>query len=85
MKEARMNFVGMPSSPYQNSSHKFFVLGPSATAEVLTDSGWEIIGPPLPKAISFSCLIVIDETTIFVIGSLKRDNVEFPKYERPKV
>jgi len=27
MTEKRFHFVGMPSSPYQNSSHKFFVLG----------------------------------------------------------
>jgi hypothetical protein len=82
MKEARMNFVGMSGSPYRNSSHKFFALGPSTTAEVLTDSGWQIIGPPLPKAVSFSCLITIDESTIFLIGNYFNFSQYFKFYQK---
>ena len=38
------------------------------TAEVLTNGGWKIIGPALPKRFYVSCLVKINETTIMVIG-----------------
>ena len=70
MNENRTFFVGMVGSPYQNSSHKMFVLGggQSLNAEVLTGSGWEVIGPPIPSSFYLSCLIVLNETSIFLIG-----------------
>jgi hypothetical protein len=70
MNENRIHFMGMPSSPYRNSSHKFFVLGPDLTAEVLTDAGWEVFGPAVPKPFYVSCMVIINETTIFVTGHL---------------
>ena len=67
MNVNRSFFAGMAGSPYRNASHKFYVLG-NNTSEVLTDSGWQLIGPPLPKTLSFSCLMVINETSILVVA-----------------
>jgi len=65
----RVHLTGMAKSPYQNDSHKMFVLGGSTPiAEVLTDSGWETIGPETPSQFYLSCLVVINVTSILVIG-----------------
>ena len=73
MKEPRFHFSGMMSSPYRNSSHRMFILGgdhpASYSAEVLTSSGWEIIGPKLPRLFYAACIVSINDTTIMVIGS----------------
>lgn len=61
------HFAGMPSSPFQNASHKFYVVG-GKTSEVLTDSGWKVVGPPLPKTIYVPCLVKVDATTILVVA-----------------
>jgi hypothetical protein len=65
MTTVRWHCVGMPGSPYGNSSHKFYVVGPD-NAEVLTNSGWEIIGPALPKRVYAPCLMTIDETSVLL-------------------
>jgi hypothetical protein len=65
MHVPRMHFTGMTGSPYQNSSHLYYVIG-NGSAEVLTDSGWEVIGPPTPTQFYHSCLMVINETSILV-------------------
>jgi hypothetical protein len=67
MVDVRFHFAGMPSSPYSNPSHWFFVLGPD-NAEVLTDTGWQNIGPLLPASIFVPCLVVINETAVLVIA-----------------
>ena len=41
-----------------------FVKYLSASSEVLTSSGWETYGPPLPAVFYVSCLFVVNETTI---------------------
>jgi len=66
MNAPRMHFAGMVGSPYQNASHKYYVLGNPGSAEVLTDSGWEEIGPPTPTIFYLSCLMIINETSILV-------------------
>jgi len=65
MSVPRMHFVGMSGSPYQNLSHKYFVIG-NGSAEVLTDNGWEIIGPTPPSPFYTGCLMIINETSVLV-------------------
>ena len=67
MNSDQMYFIGMTGSPYQNSSHLYYALGSSNKAEVLTKSGWENIGPPLPSPFYKSCLMVINETSILIL------------------
>jgi hypothetical protein len=57
--------AGMPGSPFGNSSHKFYAVGVD-NAEVLTDSGWEVIGPALPKSVYSPCLMTVDDTTVLL-------------------
>ena len=66
MSTPRMHFVGMSGSPYKNSSHKYFVIG-NWRAEVLTDSGWEVIGPTPPSPFYTGCLMIINETSVLVV------------------
>jgi len=70
MNQARYHFSGMPSSPFRNASHKFFVVG-AYDMEVLTSSGWETLGIYLPKSIYVSCLMVINETSfLLAVGTI---------------
>jgi hypothetical protein len=82
MNENRYHSAGMVSSPYQNVSHKLFVVGggnpPLIAAEVLTATGWEVIGSPLPKQFFVSCLVSINETTIMLIGGTI-ENITYSK------
>lgn len=36
--------------------------------EVLTNSGWKRIGPPLPKSLYLPCLMVINVTSILIMA-----------------
>jgi len=70
MNEVRTEIIGMAKSPFQNASHKMFVLGTTNNAEVLTDSGWERVSIKTPKIFSMSCLMVLNETSIMVIRGM---------------
>ena len=67
MNSPRMHSTGMTGSPYQNTSHKYFILGGNTLKpEVLTDSGWEILNGNYPSKFYKSCLMVINETSFLV-------------------
>lgn len=75
MNENHFHFSSMPSSPYKNESHRFFLLGggepPALSVEVLTNNGWEVTGSQLPRIFHGSCMVSVNETTIMLIaGSL---------------
>lgn len=80
MTESRMFFTGMSGSPYKNASHKMYVLGYSNTAEVLTYSGWETVGPPTPKPFYNACLMVINATSVMVAGGYDGNNATASTY-----
>ena len=46
---------------------KFKTVGNNA-AEVLTDSGWYYIGPPLPQEFYQTCLVAFDDGSVMIIG-----------------
>ena len=73
MKDSRMHFSGMSNSPYRNIGHKMFVLGYTQRAEVLTENGWEYIGPLTPKMFHLSCILIIDDNSIMVAGIYNND------------
>ena len=55
-------------SPFANASHYMYITGVHKTAEVLTDDGWKLIGPPLPVNIRDHCTTLLNSTTVIVIG-----------------
>ena len=72
MNEARMHFTGMVGSPYNSnnnngSSHKFYIVGDSHNAEVLTDAGWKVVDTKVPKIFFTSCLVAINQTAFIII------------------
>ena len=69
MNQARRHFAGMPSSPFRNASHVFFIIGPFGM-EVLTAAGWETLEIYLPKSTYVPCLMVVNETSfILAVGT----------------
>ena len=42
--------------------------GPLSSAEVLTNKGWESFQPSFPGTISVHCMLLINSTTVMVIG-----------------
>ncbi len=42
--------------------------GVLSTSEVLTEKGWELFQPPFPGTISVHCMLLINVTTVMVIG-----------------
>jgi len=66
MNKQRFHFAGMPSSPFRNSTHQFFVIG-QYDMEVLTPTGWELLNIPLPIPSTYvPCMMVIDETSFLL-------------------
>ena len=66
MNQNRFHFAGMPSSPFRNASHKFFVIG-QYDMEVLTSTGWELLDIPLPVTSTYvPCLMVVNETSFLL-------------------
>jgi hypothetical protein len=65
MLQNRMHFDGMYPSPYQDPAHWYFIVAQNTT-EVLTSTGWKVIGPPLPKNVGVPCLMRINETSFLM-------------------
>jgi len=66
-------FMAISPSPFINESNLFFLSGGTnqvllGTSEVLTTNGWEVVHPDLPVMLDAHCMVLLNETTIFVIG-----------------
>ena len=66
--------------PYPNEAHSLFVtvgyngpFGHLNTGEVLTDAGWQEFLPYLPVTIVGHCMVLVNSTTVLVIGGLQND------------
>ncbi len=60
--------------PKNFNNFSIFCLGnPLNTIEVLTKRGWEKIDPNVPFKSSESCMVLVNSTTVFLIGG-KLDN-----------
>jgi hypothetical protein len=70
-------FAAVSPSPYPSRSQKFFVTGGlndlfnHNTAEVLTEQGWKTLPQSLPVTIFGHCSVLINSTTVMVIGGLQ--------------
>ena len=68
LSQVQFHFAGMSSSPFRNSSHKFFIIGRTAM-EVLTPTGWEKLDISLPvSSVYAQCMIVVNETTVLLMA-----------------
>jgi hypothetical protein len=71
-------WASVSPSPFPSKSHSLFVTGGFSgssdlkTAEALTERGWEMMSlPPLPVTIEDHCSVVVNATTLLVIGGLQ--------------
>ncbi len=67
-------------SPSPSTPAELFVTGGQDgedlnTAEVLTEEGWETLPQPLPVTISAHCQVLLNSTTVLVIGGRQNGNV----------
>ena len=77
MNEERA-YAAVSKSPFPNGPHKLLVTGGRnsggdlQTSEMLTEKGWEYILPPLPVTIYDHCTVLVNSTTILMIGGSQR-------------
>jgi hypothetical protein len=75
--KANITSAAISSSPYPLSSHKLLVTGGYSsstllsTFEVLTKEGWKTISPSLPVKTSDHCAVLVNSTTIMIIGGYR--------------
>ena len=75
------SLTSFSSSPYPSEPHKLFVAGGSehgpfsylSSAEVLTEHGWEILSETLPMSISCHCSVLVNSTTVMLVGGRKQN------------
>ena len=64
-------------SPFPNGADNLFVTGGVTgsqylkTAEALSDDGWQQISTSLPVTISQHCMVILNSTTVLIIGGLQ--------------
>ena len=71
-------FAAMTLSPFTYKPQYLFVTGgykPGiglSSAEILTDNGWEYFSPSLPVGIYHHCMVLVNSTTVLVIGGFQK-------------
>ena len=83
----KRGFAAVSRSPYPSNSQKFFVTGGKDksrkamnTAEVLTEQGWEILPQTLPVKIYAHCSVLVNSTTVMVIGGFQNGSISTNTY-----
>ena len=76
----RRNFPAMTVSPFISDKSSLFIVGgkydgsPLSSAEVLTETGrWQLFTPSAPVTIHGHCLILVNQTTVMIIGGFQND------------
>jgi hypothetical protein len=64
------SFASSCPSPFPREDHRFLVSGGYNlnTTEILTENGWKNLLPPLPVEIYGHCSVLLNSSTVFVIG-----------------
>ncbi len=75
MLQSRYQASSCPS-PFPRENHRFLVSGGSGlnSTEILTENGWENLLPPLPLEISYHCSVLLNSSTVFIIGGVQSAN-----------
>ncbi len=75
-------YMAISPSPFldDDESNRFFISGgfnriELDTLEVLTKNGWEDIKQDLPVNVSRHCMVLLNQTTVFVIGGYNRETL----------
>jgi hypothetical protein len=67
--------MGLSPSQFPKENHSVLVIGnydPSSnTSEILTENGWENLLPELPVTIFDTCSVLLNSTTVMVIGGIQ--------------
>lgn len=85
MNTARRHAAVSPS-PYPSKVQKFFVTGGIDsetgvnTVEVLTEQGWETLPKPLPVTIFGHCSVLVNSTTVMLIGGFQNNDESSDTY-----
>ena len=67
----------MTKSPYVKEQQALFVSGgynidtQPKKVEVLTQVGWETVLEALPEAVRLHCMVLLNSTTVMVIGGIQ--------------
>ena len=80
-------YAAVSVSPNLTSAHKLIVTGgllsstaSTNTVEGLTPNGWETLPPSLPANIYLHCSVLVNSTTLMVIGGIQNDLLAFNTY-----
>ena len=73
MKHPR-SYAAVTSSNWFSKTQTFLVSGGNSsfgnTAEILTETGWSLVPKPMPYYVHYHCSVMLNSTTVFVIGGL---------------
>jgi hypothetical protein len=83
-------WAAVSPSPYLSGDQKFFVTGGKHdqqsenssldTVEVLTGEGWKTLPQTLPVTISKHCSVLVNSTTVIIIGGEQNDRMSSGSY-----
>ena len=68
------SYAAVTSSNWFSKTQTFLVSGGNSsfgnTAEILTETGWSLIPKAMPYNVHYHCSVMLNSTTVFVIGGL---------------
>jgi hypothetical protein len=69
-------------SPFPRENYRFLVSGgiDLNTTEILTENGWENLLPPLPVTINRHCSVLLNSSTVFIIGGRQSGSISPKTY-----
>jgi hypothetical protein len=81
MLESR-SFASSCPSPFPRENHRLLVTGGNnvSTTEVLTENGWENLLPPLPDSTYAHCSVLLNSSSVFIIGGSQSGSVSPKTY-----
>jgi hypothetical protein len=85
MVYAKFQFA-MTKSPFTNKPQSLFVTGgwgssgAISSAEILTENGWEEFFPSFPANIKSHCMVLLNSTTVIVVGGVQNTFVSADTY-----
>ena len=72
--------AAMTASPFQSEPWSLLIVGgysngPLLSLEVLSNAGWKTFSPSLPGTISYHCMVLVDKTTVMLIGGIQNNEI----------
>jgi hypothetical protein len=81
MLQSRFYASSCPS-PFPRENHRLLVSGGSGlnSTEILTENGWKNLLPPLPVTIYYHCSVLLNSSTVLLIGGLQSGSYSTKTY-----